>query len=167
MAHPPTTVRLELPAGVIEALERAYHGENVSEAPITLYAIDQQLEESDSRAIEGAQILYNRFLLDEASYVSVGAPPALAEQARERATVLDDAWARLRPQLDEALEVEAVSYLRFYRHSFRGLVHESLAVLEQRPDKPDVCIAFVRAVLRMGDAWNEKIINVSREIRER
>jgi len=45
-----------------------------------------------------------------------------AEQARQQAESFDDAWAELRPLLDDSLELEAVLYLRGFRHEFRAIL---------------------------------------------
>ena len=94
-----------------------------------------------------------------------GAPifPTVIERARERFVELDEAWANVRPGLDEAIEIEAVEWLRTYRHNFRHLAIRTFVLLDQlkedsSSDIIEMTRRYVEATLEAADHWNAQII---------
>lgn len=80
----------------------------------------------------------------------------------DRLEQLDAAWSELRPRLDEALELSAVTYLRTYRHEFRRLTLAAVAIAtvpRGRSAPDDVTVRmYCEAVLFAADAWNHHVV---------
>jgi hypothetical protein len=89
--------------------------------------------------------------------------------AMERLNALDDAWSLIRPRLDEALEGEAVAYLRTYRHEFRRLAQRAIWIVDhyRQPEGPEIRLVrnYVEAVLLAADQWNSHVVGTIGEIR--
>lgn len=101
-----------------------------------------------------------------------GSIEAQTTAATERATLLDDAWVSLRPQLDDALEIEAVSYLREFRHALRRQVQTTNTLLwlhlRTPPPRPPSLTAEVveqiEHLLVLADSWNANVGGVRNQI---
>lgn len=96
-----------------------------------------------------------------------------SDRRRIEARELEDAWARVRPILDDALEVEAVTYLRAHRHAFRVRVEQAERAVAYwqmvTADRDgDAVVARERAlgalkhVIEYADWWNQLISSVRR-----
>lgn len=93
-------------------------------------------------------------------------------ETAQRASELDDAWAQVRPLLDDALEYEAIAYLRRYRHELRYLIEDAENGLRRllrsdssATDNQRYVLALVDQVLVAADLWNHAIVGIRNDFR--
>ena len=84
---------------------------------------------------------------------------------------LDTAWAQVRPRLDEALDFEAVAYLRAFRHDFRHLVATAVGAVEvlvddDSPTAVDRARRHVDITLEAADHWNSHVVGTISQVRD-
>jgi hypothetical protein len=157
-----------VPETVLSALENGYDQAIVAsgEGEVDL-ATEQQ--DDDELIVEGRSLLRER--ANAAASELSPEFPEVVESARSRVVELDEAWSALRPRLDEAVDLEAVEYLRSYRHNFRHLTVRTLNVLERLADEQtsetlQLAREYVEATLWAADHWNAQIMGTIDEVRD-
>ena len=161
------------PATVMEQAITQYDASqsSVGKNQRALRALNQDSPALEQAAEELSGLLYRRlnprmFGVKEGSKTEIG---GAVQDVSEKTSELDDAWARVRPLLDDALELEAVIFLRRFRHDVRYLISGAefmtRRLLEPGKDGPketQFSLLAIDEVLAAADEWNDKIGSVRR-----
>lgn len=167
------------PDDLTVASEELLHGPHAPEAPIMARVDRLGIDPEALHRVEGQLVdqavsnLFGEGLRHHRSHHK-----RLREQsaaARKQAMLLDEAWARVRPILDDALELEAVAYLRECRHELRALIDQTFRILAVHSTSRNMAtdrdrrraIDAVDRLLLVADAWNSHVAGTRQRLRDR